>query len=215
MERSLRCWSSISCSNRICQHTGLCKMCCLEEQEEWHRQRGNFCVESSRQPGLLGPKCIWLEGSCSWGKPFLMRRLIPVEESELSSQLSSWETSPSWLHLYVQWQAWFGGPLPSSSSRGGLERAGRRPKMEGFASCEQARWAAPLQWALNLTPTLKAGARACKSLPTNGHWDRWSAATCSALAPRRRHVGAGPACILQQLFSQPSGMGWTLKLAGH
>lgn len=63
MERSLWCWSNFSCSNRTCQHTSLCKVCYLEEQKKQHHQRGHFCTESSRQPGLQGPKRIWLGGS--------------------------------------------------------------------------------------------------------------------------------------------------------
>lgn len=37
--------------------------------------------------------------------------------------------------MVAETQAWFGGPQPSFSSKGRLEKAGRRPRMEGFASC--------------------------------------------------------------------------------
>lgn len=140
----------------------------------------SFCVESSRQPGLQGPKCIWLEGSCSWGKPFLMRRLIPVEESEPSSQLSSWETSLSWLHPCVQWQ-WLQKPKPGLVVPYPLPAAGEgwKGQVGGPVWRDLHRVHRPVgcPFPMGSEPctTLKGGARTCKYLPTNCLWDGWSA----------------------------------------
>lgn len=193
MERSLWCWSNFSCSDRTCQHASLCKMCYLEEQEKRHCQRGHFCVESSRQPGLQGPKHICLGGSelqrLLWGGWSLQR-----SQSSDHRHLHGRQAYPDFICVSVVNNngcrkpslSWFGGRLPSSSRNRGLEMAGRMPRTEGFAAFSQTGWAAHLQWALNLAPTLRGDARAFKSLPTDGCWDSSSTPMCFALAPSKR-----------------------------
>lgn len=112
-----------------------------------------------RRNGIVGEVFLCGEQQTAWsagtkvhlaGRKLQLRKTISHEEADpcrgVRTQLTAvfmgnkpvLASSLCPMTMAAETQAWFGGSLPSSSGRGGLERAGRRSSMEGFASCAQA-----------------------------------------------------------------------------